>query len=169
MKNDKDSPVNGRVMAIFDWDGTLVDSVDNLYLGVCEVFKQSRIVPPSLIEYAEGLSSPYTEFYKRYGVTASEEQIWEWYRSAPGIKPTELFWDTVETLKILHLMEVQIAIVSGQRTESIIEHPGFQSISKFLVSVSGYQENKVDAIFSAFDVRQINRWRVLYILSLIHI
>lgn len=163
MSKNRNDGANGKVMVIFDWDGTIIDSVNNLYSGVCGVFCMAGIKPPSLAEYARALGSPYTDFFRRYGVTASNEQIWSWYLSATDGKTAELFWDVPKTLNTLRMMDVQMAIVSGQRTEAITNYQDFQSISKFFVSVSGYHEEKRDAILKTFGVFQVPGWRVLYV------
>jgi len=73
-----------RSLAIFDWDGTLVDSPRWAHHAMCAVFNNYQVEPPSLEVFLEGISSDFLIFYRKHGIpnTATRKDlnaIWEKY------------------------------------------------------------------------------------------
>lgn len=58
-------------LGIFDWDGTLFNSVDLNYKASATIFRELDVVPPSREEYLREITSEYSEFYYTHGIPHS--------------------------------------------------------------------------------------------------
>jgi len=112
---------------LFDWDGTLVDSVWAMYLGACNVFRESGLPIPDFPVFCATCFSPYAQYYHAFGVTASGEQILEWYRAA-YVAERKFFPDAIGFVKsiaargpLFSLGGIHLGIISASNRAKI-EH-----------------------------------------------
>lgn len=108
---------------VFDFDGTLFDSVLGIYRSMCGVFNACHICPPSYADYQRNFRAPYRLFYEERGVLMDERGIGETFNGAfdkmrPNLK---LFPDAEGTVRALNDGGVILGLVSGQRREVIEE------------------------------------------------
>lgn len=94
---------------LFDLDGTLVDSMDKIFDGVCYVFEQHGLTPPSFHEYVLNFRFPFGGFYRNLGVELTDEEILSVYRMRVG-EHTPVFFDDA-LLAIEHLRKAGFSIV----------------------------------------------------------
>jgi len=149
---------------IFDADGTLVDSIERFsYPGVCEVFRQSGVPEPSFEDYCEHFSAPFTEYYRSRGITASREQIYEWYHTKARHAEAPLFADVAPILRILSRVELEctLAVVSAQRSSVLVRQ--LESVSRHFDLIVGEQEDKAHEISRVREMHTLPSERVLYI------
>ena len=57
-------------LAIYDWNGTLLDDIHTAYGSVCHIFKMVApdVPPPSLDEYRNEITSDFMNFYWAHGM-----------------------------------------------------------------------------------------------------
>ena len=148
---------------IFDSDGTLSDSHTFSFEGVVEVFRQSRLPMPSYEEYREHCHPPYMNFYVERGVTATKEQVYEWYYAKARYTEAELFPDVVRALKILSRRELncRLSVVSAQRNAILLQQ--LAKVRHHFDPIVGERAQKADELMRLRDLYPLPRERVLYI------
>jgi len=104
---------------LFDFDGTVGNSMRLVYQGVCNVFRNSRIIPPTLDDYIIHFAFPYLGYYQDRGVKADEHQILKWFKEGAGPFRIELFQDAINLLRRLEEAGYQPAIVTANSEENI--------------------------------------------------
>lgn len=135
---------------LFDFDGTLVDSMDCIYRGVCSVFEKSGLTPPTLEDYILNFHFPYRGFYQDRGVIVDERQIWDWYvQGAHPFKAT-LFPDAWALLENLSRAGYEAAIISANSEENIRNSLKVVGLSHLEVC-SVHAADKSDCIRSFVD------------------
>lgn len=60
--------MNRWKVAIFDWNGTLLDDITLAYRSVIEIFKRYGLAAPPLQRYREEITADFIKFYRKYGV-----------------------------------------------------------------------------------------------------
>ncbi|MCL5781915.1 MAG: HAD hydrolase-like protein, partial [Patescibacteria group bacterium] len=142
---------------VFDFDGTLSDSIPSAYSAICAVFDAHELPHPLLEEVIEHLAPPFVDFYYKRGVPRlfSPEKIWEIYKPLANHGGARLFGDAVPTLSSFRRLGHRLALVTSQ-TRSVIapllESPGIAGLfdrietdampkHPHLVAVRDYFEN----------------------------
>lgn len=138
----------------FDFDGCLGDTIPGIYAGVCHVFVSCGLVPPTFVSYLTELRAPYTEFYRKRGVTLSEKEIWDRFRERAEMNHKKrLFPDVVPEVSRLVREGHVLTIVSGNHPESIWKMLAEADIVEAFKVVSGELEHKSEAFRkNAFDL-----------------
>jgi len=104
---------------LFDFDGTVADSMGLVHSGVCNVFEKSGLVPPTLEDYVLNFNFPSRGFYQDRGVTVDDRQIWQWYiQRAEPFNPS-LFPDALSLLENLGRAGYEVAIISANSEQNI--------------------------------------------------
>jgi phosphoglycolate phosphatase len=135
---------------LLDFDGTVADSMNYIYRGVCNVFEQSDLIPPTLEDYILNFHFPYRGFYQDRGVVVDEHQIWRWYISgADPFRPT-LFPDASALLENLSRAGYEVAIISANSEENIRKSLKEYNLSHLEVC-SVHAADKSDCIRSFID------------------
>lgn len=104
---------------VFDWDGTLLDSIPRAYEAVCRICDECNVPRPNREYYNARFRAPYIPFFRGLGVTFSESEIWKLYGSYADHVNAHFFSDAKATLKRLAEMGIPVGIASGQRDEVI--------------------------------------------------
>ncbi len=104
---------------LFDFDGTLGETMEEILEGVYHVFRNSLIVPPSINDYVLNFAFPYTGYYHDRGVKADKDQIWKWFREGAGPFKGDFFQDGINLLRRLEEAGYVPAIVSANSKENI--------------------------------------------------
>jgi beta-phosphoglucomutase-like phosphatase (HAD superfamily) len=117
---------------IFDWDGTIQDSMPEQYKGCCAVFNAAGIAPPSLEYFCQTLSMPFADWFISRGVTCfTDEERTRIFRSATNKEKCPLFPEAKEQLGIMRLNKVKLGIVTSARwpiINKLIEVHGLQGL-----------------------------------------
>ncbi len=106
---------------LFDWDGTVQDSMPEQYKGFQAVFAEVGMTVPSLEFFCQNLSMPLGPWYESLGVKLEEKRIIEIYRSATNKLTCPLFPGAKELLRELTSRKVVTGIVSSGR-KHLIDH-----------------------------------------------
>lgn len=104
---------------IYDWDGTLANSVPAYFRATQSIFKKHRVEPPSFETYVATFGPPYVTFYWDNGLprTVSSDEIWESYLSESDGHNVDLFDDVYRTICLQRNAGYGIGLVTGQRVD----------------------------------------------------
>jgi len=133
-------------LLVFDFDGTIFDSMPHIHRGVSNVFTCCGLPVPSIREFLIHLKPPYTAFYKERGVTLPNEEIDRLFVEKANEPGATLFPDAVPTVIRLAAKGHVLAIVSGNyrtRVEQVLTEAG---IIQHFSSIRGECESKTKAI-----------------------
>jgi len=137
-----------QINAVFlDHDGTLGDSVDAIYNSAMYVLRMSGIPQISLHEFFEGLTVPFQDFLRELGVSASLEQVLDWYcLAAKNSVTTLLFSDVQPVLNQLHQSGVVLGVISANSEEILRKHLSEGGVINLFSEVHGDVQGKADTI-----------------------
>lgn len=104
-------------LALFDWNGTLINDAPAWYGAVKEIFRVFGKQPPTMEEYFREIMGDYLQIYRSRGINASREELSAIYDSAyeAGVSAACLFSGARETLNVLADHGIVLGIVSWQR------------------------------------------------------
>ncbi len=136
-----------KTLVIFDFDGTLLNSISGAYRGTCSVFEREGLNTPSFEEFSLGFKPPYLDFYRVRGVQAAESDIYDQYHSIAHHEEAVLFPDTEEVIKKLYAHGCLMAVVSSQRQKVLDMHCN-GVLREFFTHVIGDVEYKAPVIKS---------------------
>lgn len=121
---------------VFDWDGTLLDSMSHSYDSMCRIFMDCGIRALSREEFNTHLCPPYTKFYSERGVTLHTEEIWRRHNTYVDERRPAFFDDAFVVVARLREAKIHLGIVSGQderRLKPRLPELGFCEKSDFVV------------------------------------
>lgn len=99
---------------VFDWDGTLFDSISSCWEVYQEVFDEFKIPRIALEQFREEFIGDYHEYYLFKGIKENDlRKVDELWRRLFSKKKVSLFSHVHSTLKQLHERKVKIALVSN--------------------------------------------------------
>lgn len=148
---------------LFDYDGTLLDSIEENYKGVCNVFRMSGIPEPTFTVFFTRCLPPFTPFYRDHGVTASPEEISKWYFQAARNGTRPFFPDVAEVLKVLCAQDVVMGIISAHWQHEVMERCNRENLLNCFQSIVGRAWNKVEAIHNFCSQHDMTPSGALYV------
>lgn len=109
-------------IALFDWNGTLLDDIPIWYAAVCEIFRVYDKKPPTIAEYFREYTGDYLAVYRTRGITASREELNAIYAPyyATHIVHAKLFPGTKRTLRLLADRGITLGIVTAQQESLVV-------------------------------------------------
>ncbi len=104
---------------VYDWDGTLCDSIVQAIAAMAEIYRRCYLPPPSIEQVILEMTNDILAFYRAGGVTATDEQIEKWYLEHAGHHANKLFADVHGCLGLQRTRGLKISLVSAQRQHII--------------------------------------------------
>lgn len=136
-------------LAIFDWNGTLLDDLSVVYESIVEIFKAYKLPAPTLEQYRNEIETDFMKFYYDHGtpkeVTADDlNAIRKAYLIIHGQK-AHLRPEAKELLFLCQKLKMSTAIVSGEREDMLLEKLKQLKISPFfnVVRSNSWEKEKV--------------------------
>ncbi len=123
--------LNGIRLALFDWNGTLLNDTRLNYACVCHLFEKygATVTPPSLEEYRSKIcNSAWSDFFHDLGVPRSipgKEMLTEWFAHYRKLTKSEEFKLHLGTVALLDFF-------AAQRVPCIIVTNCIESIEDYL-------------------------------------
>jgi HAD superfamily hydrolase (TIGR01509 family) len=106
-----------------DWNGTILDDMPIWYAAKCQQFFEYGKTPPTINEYFCALESgDYMEVYRKFGISASREDMNASYESAyeKSLSLAELFPGTKKALMRLNAQGVRLVLVTAQLEKLVL-------------------------------------------------
>lgn len=153
--------------ALFDWDGTLFNSRQLLYLASSSIFVKFGIRPPTSKEYFSEMGGDYMAYYYSHGIPKNvsratlcairkEFVIANWGLALP-------FHNTLKTLRYLREKELVVGIISAENTELLerrLEETGLDSLLDYCV---GSVHDKKIVILDVLEIFRISPENCFYV------
>ncbi|MDE2116341.1 MAG: HAD hydrolase-like protein [Patescibacteria group bacterium] len=133
------------MLLIFDFDGTLYDSLPCVHEGVCAVFEYCELPLPTLVDFVLKFKAPYEAFYRERGVTIPLEDIERLFRAKANRDTIPLFPDVIEAMQRLAAAGHTLAIVSGNMTANVLPALARGGIRELFTTVRCSHQDKVQA------------------------
>ncbi|MBI5158945.1 HAD family hydrolase [Candidatus Micrarchaeota archaeon] len=154
---------------VFDWDGTLFDSISSCWQVYLEVFDEFGITRISLEQFREEFIGDYHAYYLFKGI--KEKDLWkvdELWRRLFAKKKVFLLPHVFSTLKQLHEKKVKIALVSngdGARIREELKEHHIHSFFNTIVTSDDVREFKPspNGLIIALKRLGVKKSEVLYV------
>ena len=148
----------------YDFDGTVVDSIGDIYRGVCNVFRMSGCSIPTFTEFCEAFETPYMRYYEKMGVPASQKQVEEWYYVVVDrSKKAPWFVDVREVLSCVSEMGLKQGIISANDSGHVSGCCAAHGIGLHLETIVGSAHDKVEALKNVCVSFSIQPQNVYYV------
>ncbi len=156
---------------LFDWDGVLYDSMENLAKGAVEVCREFG-VEVDVKKFLETYDQPYQVWYGKLGIPADNEDAHQYIRCLyhneilPMLgkqKKDTMFSDAVGTLRDLKVRGLKLGIVSAGREEDIQKVLKENDIEDIFDYASFRADNKTEAIRRICEDSDLDPERVLMV------
>ncbi|MEI7513259.1 MAG: HAD hydrolase-like protein [bacterium] len=135
-------------VVLFDADGTIFDSMDGIFGAVCNVFESEGINPPDYEDYLINFRFPFGQYYRRYGVSLSDEEILRRYLASYKAKHGEynppFFQDARNIIDWLHSKKCRAKVITANSIENIMRVLSSANFDDFIECKSA--ESKAEAI-----------------------
>ncbi len=149
---------------LFDFDGTIFNSIPRSYRATCRVFENAGCLTPSFKDFWLNCHAPFVDFYRKRGVTLLEQEIWEIFFRYANFDEVRFFDDVQPTTTRLAEEDCFLGIVSGQQTHLIrkyCEQGDFLRV--FSAGIVGDVVDKAFAIVQMCETMQIPLELVWYV------
>jgi phosphoglycolate phosphatase-like HAD superfamily hydrolase len=118
--NSKHNMIN---TVLFDADGTLLDSMNEIFGAVCKVFESQGVVPPDFEDYLLDFRFPFGGYYRSRGVKLSDKEILcaylKAYEDENGEYNPPFHSDAPPLIRWLHDRRVRCKIITANSTENV--------------------------------------------------
>lgn len=154
-------------MAIFDWNGTLLDDIDIVYKSVVEIFKRYDLNPPTLQELRNEISSDFIRFYQNHGMPLDikgddlnkiRKEIFKkfWHEA----KLREGIFELLDFCKKLGMLRIIVSAEMPQVLENRIKQ---FSLHNHIDKIIGGAYNKEEVLFRLINEHKIMPNEMFYL------
>lgn len=128
-------------LVLFDWNGTLIDDVPNMYDALIKkVFETCGLTPPSLAEYFAALadSGNWFEIFIQRGIPLSRNEVLAIYQPeyVRLSRDADLYPNVKKTLEKLKSKNLMLGLVSAQSLKLVLSQLEKFNIRNFFRYVS---------------------------------
>jgi len=164
----KEKPAKG---AIFDLDGTLINSYQALFLAFRHTYQNMGLVPLSVDEVGRvlghGLANTFRDLLGEERVPEAMRLFRQKYEEV--LRPhTHLLPGAREVLETLHGRGIKLAIATnklGQFARELFEHFGLDKLFAIIVGDEGVSQNKPDPemLLHAIEKMRLKKEEVIFV------
>ena len=133
---------------LFDLDGTLANSMEEIFSAVSHVFLSQGLKVPSFEDYVINFRFPFGYFYRERGVKLSDDEIFriyaDAYRSKYGVYNPPLYDDGLFIISHLHDIDHTATVITANSEDNTLRVLEFAKLIHLVDCVSAC--NKEDAI-----------------------
>lgn len=131
---------------LFDYDGVIVDSMPELYKGVCAVLQKCNISVPSFEHFCRTYAAPYLDYYRSLGVTATQDDIDRWYAEEVQDDNIPLVPNFPEMIISLVTRGMVVGIVSARDAHTIKARLHKETLLAYFSFIAGDSHMKDQAL-----------------------
>lgn len=144
---DKKTKVTKPKIILFDWDNTLVDSLDIIHTAISDAFKKFQLTPLTREEFMNGSHISGREFIRQYFPEEHHIEAMQVFRSAYDTLSKEkliLLADAEETLRAVKGKGIKMAIVSNKGKVSLVKELERAGLTDYFLTIVGSGDLEVD-------------------------
>jgi len=142
-------------LAIFDWNGTLLNDLAVAYKSVKKIFKTFGVSPPSFQEYRDEIQTNYRGFYLDHGIpfNVTNERMNEIRHTVfkKNWQTTKLHAQALQFVLLCKNNSLKTAIVSGETSAILRKRLSQFGLENIFDSISGDVKNKKVALRNVLD------------------
>jgi len=140
--------LNMKKRVLFDLDGTLADSMGEIFAAVSYVFVSQGLEKPDFEDYVINFRFPFGVFYQERGVRLYDDEIFAIYANAylrlHGIYNPPLYDDGLRLISHLHEINHTVTVVTANSSDNTLRVLESASLINIVDCVSA--SSKEDAI-----------------------
>jgi phosphoglycolate phosphatase len=159
--------MTGFKLAIFDWNGTLLNDLKLVYESVVAIFKAYQLPPPTLDEYRNEIEADFMKFYRAHGmpahVTGEELNAIRKQYFQEHWQEVELQSGARQLLQLCRDLRIPITIVSGEMKEVLEDRLRQFSLAPLVNRVRGGARDKEHALADMLDTFKVDPEDTFYL------
>lgn len=106
---------------LFDFDGTLVDSMGSVHRGVKYVFEKHGLPVPEDSDYVLNFRFPFRAYYLERGIRLSDKEILEMFKKGAGEYLPSFFDDAVRAVARLRDSGYSISVITANSEDNVLK------------------------------------------------
>lgn len=148
---------------LFDYDGVIIDSIEEMYRGSCAVLRNSGITVPNLEEFCQTYEAPYLDYYRRLGVVASDETVKKWYFEEARNERASVFPEIPRVIQGLTARKITLGIVSAHNAQAIEMKLRVENLHSYFSFVADEAHTKDETIVNFCEQFAIKPTEVAFV------
>ncbi len=157
--------MDGLQLAVFDWDGTLLDNCLSSFGRSSQICSHFGLPMPTLEEYRNEIGSDFFGFYQRRGLPPSvtREDLYALWPTTSSTHVPTLHDGVPELLTFLRSIGLSIAIVSAESHDALEEHLEQFGLSFAVDFVRGSAWDKTEGLIEALKYAGVAAEEACYV------
>ncbi len=107
---------------LFDFDGTLVDSLHANHRIICKIFSECGLPSPTFVDFRDNFRTPYLGYYQQRGISLSNSELQARFNQLEDFEILNFFDDSLRTLATLRDNCVVMGVISARPVKGIDHH-----------------------------------------------
>lgn len=154
---------------IFDWSGTLNDDFTSVYDAVAIVFEKLGRKPISKNEFRKEFVLPYMNFYKKYSINLSKQEVDKLYSIAyQETVNTKLYPSVKRIIKSFYKQELNMIIVSSCSKKNIVIEASDYGIVDYFGEIYADVHDKTKVIKKILKINKFELDETIYVGDMVH-
>ena len=165
-----EEPLNAQrkfKLALFDWNGTLLDDLDIVYGSVVEIFRRYGLPAPTLEQYRNEIEADFMKFYYEHGMhqhvtgndlNAIRKQFLLSHPAQPKLRP-----DALKLFALCQELKIPMGIVSASKMDLLMAQLKQFEILNFFDDIQGSAFDKEKALVGVLDQFGVPAEEVFYL------
>lgn len=154
---------------IFDWSGTLNDDFTSVYDAVAIVFEKLGRKPISKNKFRKEFVLPYINFYKKYSINLSKQEVNKLYSVAyQETVNTKLYPNVEKLIKSFYEQELNMIIVSSCSKKNIVIEASDYGIVDYFGEIYADVHDKTKVIKEILKINKFELDETIYVGDMVH-
>ena len=149
--------------ALYDFDGVIIDSLEENHRALAEVFREHGVEPPDFPTYCQEITTPFYEFCVRCGLCIEGERIREAFIRMINREPIPLVPGFIDAVHGLVQREKILGVVSAACPGDVHNRLLREGLRDHFAAVVEDTAHKVDAILAFMERHNLKGEEVLFV------
>lgn len=153
-------------LAIFDWNGTMLDDLPVVYGSVRKIFQTYGLPAPSLDAYREEITTDFMKFYEKHGLTGAKPEDLNAIRKSYLVehgREAKLHKGAEDLILLCRNLGLQTAVVSAEIPEVLDKKLSEFGIFPLIDRITGGAYNKPAALIDTLDFLGVQAEKAFYL------